>query len=151
MSRQFNPTTDPDTGKDRVYGGDKGLIHVQDGMRADLGRDMALYLNNRMKIDALARGARTEQEIIDQKLCPGCYMVVLFNMAVELAKQNDQSLSELGNTMAKAFKQLAKGGEAEMEHIDVVLDPRPNYMTDKEFGISLAAMLGPWSLGGGMP
>lgn len=149
MTRKNNATLDPDTGKERVYGGDTGLIHVADGSRQQLGADMALMLSNRMRVDAMASGARTEQQAIEQNLCPGCYMVVVLNMAIELAKRNGQSLSELGNSLGAAFLQLADGGLKDLEHITVQLDPEP--INDRDFAITMAAMLGPWSLGGGMP
>lgn len=60
-------------------------------------------------------------------LCPGCYMVALFNAAITLAERNGQSLRELGNSLGDAFKQLAMdGGHPEsIESITVQLDSDP--------------------------
>jgi hypothetical protein len=67
--------------------------------------------------------ARNEaRAAINKPLCPGCYMVALFNAAVTLAKENGQSLTELGNSMAQAFAELAAGGPDRTESIHVVRD-----------------------------
>lgn len=122
----------------RVYGGDDVLIHVKDGTRAAMGRRMAFNLDTLMREKAFGDGMRThaqawgdaEQE--EQLLCPGCYMVVGFDMLVALAQQNGQSLRELGSTMAEAFSHLANNewkhgpmdnGSVMREEIDVILDP----------------------------
>lgn len=110
----------------RVYGGDTGLIHIADGQRRHVGARLAVLLDSIMRADARMRGDRTEAEADRQDLCPGCYMVAMFNACVELAQQNGQSLSELGATMAAAFQQLADNPEAtaaNIEHIGVILDP----------------------------
>lgn len=110
----------------RIYGGDTGLIHIADGQRRNVGARLAVLLDSIMRADARMRGDRTEAEADRQDLCPGCYMVALFNACVELAVQNGQSLSELGNTMAAAFQQLADNPNAtaaNIEHIGVILDP----------------------------
>jgi hypothetical protein len=106
----------------RVYGGDPDLIHVEDGGREMLGRFMAAVLDDRMRRDATERGARAPVAAQEQPLCPGCYMVVGFDMLVALAQRNGQSLAELGRSMAAAFTKLAEGGEAMIEEICVVLD-----------------------------
>lgn len=109
----------------RVYGGDCNLIHVADGKRAELGAAMAYTLENQMRKDAFARGDRTLMDAANQPLCPGCYMVVGFDMLVTLARQNGQSLQELGRTMARAFDNLAfcdEGDTAYIESIHVILD-----------------------------
>lgn len=109
----------------RVYGGDCDLIHVADGKRAALGSAMAFTLENQMRKDAFTRGDRTAAQATNQPLCPGCYMVVGFDMLVTLARQNGQSLQELGRTMAQAFTQLAEcdnPDEACIESIHVVID-----------------------------
>lgn len=109
----------------RVYGGDCDLIHVADGQRAQLGRDMAYILGQQMRRDAFNRGDRTLIQAAEQSLCPGCYMVVGFDMMVTLARQNGQSLRELGRTMAQAFAFLAECDESDadcIESIHVILD-----------------------------
>lgn len=98
----------------RVYGGDPNLVHVPDGARAGVGSRVANDISLRIR--------DTGGGWDDRSLCPGCYMVVLFNAAVTLAKQNGQSLKELGRSMACAFDALAQGGEEQIESIRVVLD-----------------------------
>lgn len=113
------PTPDSD-GTPREYGGDPSLIHVSDGQRARAGIFLARHLDQQMRRHAVGR---TEVERAEQALCPGCYMVVGFNMMTELARANGQSLRELGLSMALAFSKLAAGGEDAIEHIVVCLDP----------------------------
>jgi hypothetical protein len=115
-----NGTVDPDLGIDRVYGGDCELIHVADGKRAAAGKAMAKVLDKAMREHA---ENRNDFERATQLLCPGCYMVVGFNMMTELAKRNGQPLKELALSMANAFTELANGGEDAIEHIQVMLDP----------------------------
>lgn len=111
----------------RVYGGDCDLIHVADGKRADAGRSVAHYLDGMMREYAYRSGTRTSAQADTQALCPGCYMIVGFNALVTLAKENGQSMRELGLTMAQAFQALAEctdeSGDACMEEINVILDP----------------------------
>lgn len=109
----------------RVYGGDCDLIHVADGQRADLGEAMAYLLDAQMRKDAFNRGDRTAIQAAKQPLCPGCYMVVGFDMMLTLARQNGQSLRELGRTMVQAFTFLAECDESDaacIESIHVILD-----------------------------
>lgn len=106
----------------RVYGGDPNLIHAADGTRAGMGRELAERLSLEMRADALARGDRTIEQASEQAICPGCYMVIGFNMLRELALQNGQSWAELGRTMAAAFGKLTEDG-VDVESIDVLLDP----------------------------
>lgn len=47
----------------------------------------------------------------DKALCPGCYMIALFDAAVELAKREGQPVQELGASMAELFTKLAEQGE----------------------------------------
>jgi hypothetical protein len=56
-------------------------------------------------------------------LCPGCYMIALYDAAVILAQENGQSLSELGHSMAHIFTQLAQGEINLTEEINVMVDP----------------------------
>jgi hypothetical protein len=103
----------------RVYGGDCDLIHIPDGRRAEFGQRMAALLEVMMRANA---ENRTEEQRLNQLLCPGCFMVAVFNMATELARANGQPFSELGKSMAKAFAELAEGGTDRIEHIIVELD-----------------------------
>lgn len=108
----------------RVYGGDPNLIHIADGSRATFANGLVRTLDEDMRYYAIANGQRTSDQGATQALCPGCYMVVLFNMAVLLAERNGQSLSELGLTMANAFAMLADNPTAQtVEEIAVILDP----------------------------
>ena len=105
-----------------VYRGACDLIHIQDGQRAEVGGTLANRLDAIMRSRAVSSGARTFEQARSLSLCPGCYMVALFNAAVTLAKANGQSMSELGNSMADAFRALADGGADRMESITVALD-----------------------------
>lgn len=114
---------DPTNG--RVYGGDTGLIHIADGERKLVGASLGMMLDETMRQAALARGDRTREEAESQDLCPGCYMVALFNAAVFLAQQNGQSLDELGRSMADAFGSLTNQQKVDtvlIESIEVRLD-----------------------------
>jgi hypothetical protein len=102
-------------GPDWVYRGNPDLVHVPDGARAGVGSRVANDISLRMRDIG---GGWTD----DRPLCPGCYMVVLFNAAVTLAKQNGQSLKELGRSMACAFDALSIGGPEAIESIQVKLD-----------------------------
>lgn len=110
-----------------VYRGACDLIHIADGERANTGRELAETLSRMMRVRAYESGARTFAESRLQNLCPGCYMVAGFNMMRELAKQNGQSMRELGRSMARAFDALADAAErgedpADLESIVVRLD-----------------------------
>lgn len=113
-----------DGNKGRVYGGDPNLIHAADGTRAGMGRELAHGLMLQMRHDAFMRGDRTLEEVAAQPVCPGCYMVIGFNMLRELAIASGQPVEELGRTMARAFDELAARGESmDLESIAVILDP----------------------------
>ncbi|MGN6819230.1 MAG: hypothetical protein ACTHJR_11240 [Sphingomonas sp.] len=103
----------------RVYGGDPNLIHVPDGTRAELGKAMAKKLDMAMREGA---ENRTVGQRLYQALCPGCYMVVGFDMLVTLANQNGQSLNQLADSMIGAFEQLKVNPEL-IEEIFIKLDP----------------------------
>lgn len=112
----------------RVYGGDPGLIHIADGQRAKMADLLAEELNKRMRFGAWYREERTQEQAQTQPLCPGCYMVVGFDMLVTLARNNGQSLTELSRTMIGAFQELAKCEDYDnacRESITVMLDPEP--------------------------
>lgn len=121
------PALTRDGTEGRVYGGSPNLIHVPDGMRGYVGALAG------KAIDTIIRRVSNVvpwPQRATKLLCPGCYMIVLFNAAVWLAKANGQSLTELGFSMAAAFTRLAeaeKNGfesqEAIIEEIEVILDP----------------------------
>ena len=121
----FNGTPDTD-GRSRVYGGDADLVHIKDGARAAFGRDVAQVISDMIRGQAVANGLKTEQEALSQNLCPGCYMIALYNAAIVLACSNGQSLSGLGHTMAKAFERLAQHADLGIancrEDIHVLID-----------------------------
>lgn len=116
----------------RVYGGDCNLIHVADGKRVEVGEDVAAFVDRLMRRKAYSEGRRTYGQTFGgfaeevQQLCPGCYMIVGFNMLVSLAEHNDQDLIELGRTMAAAFTKLAdqveSGQGVHIEEITVEMD-----------------------------
>ncbi len=113
----------------RVYGGDCELIHIADGKRESVGQWLASVLDEEMRTGAVDSDARTELQAFgdddhqEQDLCPGCYMIVGYNMLIELARQNDQSMVELGRSMAAVFTALAEGRPFNHEEIEVILDP----------------------------
>jgi hypothetical protein len=103
----------------RVYGGDTGLVHIPDGKRAFVGALTASFLSKKIRHIAALWDKPSEGP-----LCPGCYMVALFDAAVHLANANGQPLRELGLTMSKAFADLAANPAAGVtEEITVILDP----------------------------
>lgn len=110
----------------RVYGGDCNLIHVADGHRAEYGAALAHHLDGMMRDAAYRDGERTWKEAVNQPLCPGCYMVVGFDMMLTLAKENGQSIKELARTMRDAFDNLLNCEDADaqcIEHIRITIDP----------------------------
>lgn len=103
----------------RVYGGDCNLVHIKDGERSKVGELTAHALDAMMRTLAARQGNETE----NKALCPGCYMIALFNAALILARKNGQPVSELAHTMAAAFTKLASNvGEGLTEEIEVILD-----------------------------
>ena len=111
-----------------IYRGREDRVHIADGKRAEVGAELAHELDavmrNRAHFDdgLSAAEAFGDDGHAPLKLCPGCYMVALFNAAVTLAKENGQSLSELGNTLAAEFAALAAGGPATIESVRVIED-----------------------------
>jgi len=105
----------------RVYGGDPNLIHVPDGQRTHIGYLLEAFLSGTMR-----QGAenRTDRERETQNLCPGCYMVVGFDMLVALADNNGQSRKELARSMRDAFQHLLDcPDDGCIEEIHIELDP----------------------------
>lgn len=96
----------------RSYGGDPSLIHIPDHHRADVGKAVADMLTATMKaLATLGVGHDAESYDSDKPLCPGCYMIALFDASIELAKREGQSVQELGLSMAQLFTKLAQEGE----------------------------------------
>lgn len=108
----------------QVYRGKQEYVHIEDGKRATLGRQYSVYLAQEIRDAAFKLG---NLEAYNNPLCPGCYMVAVFNLAIELARMNGQSLTELGNSLGDAFKQLASDGAyaESIESIEVRLDSSP--------------------------
>jgi hypothetical protein len=101
-----------------VYRGQPALVHIRDGERAAVGKRLSNDLNERVRDNAGAWD--------DRPLCPGCYMVAILNCAIETARANGQSLSELGNSLGEAFLKLARDSSPDaIEAIEVVLDAEP--------------------------
>ena len=113
----------------RVYGGDPNLIHIADGTRYQVAERAAEVIGAEMRLRAHQEGQRTWNQIWGserQSLCPGCYMVVGFDTMLLMARQNGQSLRELGLTMANAFAKLAEDQSPRtIEEILVILDSEP--------------------------
>lgn len=113
----------------RVYGGREQYIHIKDGQRARFAREVAEFITTKMKAEAVARGSRTQEQADVQSPCPGCSMIIVFNVAIILACQSGQSLREMAISLGKAFTTLARmvpvakraGLDLCKEHIDVVL------------------------------
>lgn len=100
----------------RVYGGDPVLCHIPDGQRTDVGKSIAAFT------ETLIRGFNAGKEQL--ALCPGCYMVAIYNAAVALAQRNGQPLAELGRSMEKAFARLGEyetGGLMFIEEVEVLV------------------------------
>lgn len=106
-----------------VYRGDPYLIHAADGTRATLGRELAEKLDAALRLRAYRDGQLDHWESREKPLCPGCFMVIGFNMLRELARANGQSERELARTMARAFTELGDNPDTDPEHINVILDP----------------------------
>lgn len=117
-----------DTGM--VYRGADDLIHIADGERAEFGAELAHHLTERMRRADWARRLLAgvpdrEAERLSEglPLCPGCYMVAVFNCATTLARESGQSMAEMARTMSAAFAALAADPSADsMESIAVKLD-----------------------------
>ena len=113
----------------RVYGGRADLVHIADGERRAFGAGVARYVSVNMRTAATMRGGN-HWEISEMPLCMGCAMIALVDAALHLARDNGQSLTELGRTMSAAFALIAdRAGEGAdlnallTEEIEVLLDP----------------------------
>ena len=124
MQRERNPETG------MVYRGAADLIHIADGERAAFGEELAQHLAARMRRADWARrllagetdaeAARLSQGL---PLCPGCYMVAMFDATLALARDSGQDIAEMARTMAAAFAELARDPSAgSIESIAVKLD-----------------------------
>lgn len=76
-------------------------LHFADGSHVEAGRTVATFL------DALQRDANPDAPD-DALLCPGCYMLVLFNASLFLAADNGQSGLQLARTMERAYGDLRR-------------------------------------------
>jgi hypothetical protein len=102
----------------RVYGGACDLVHIPDETRHEFGRVVADF------VSFYQRQIAEHPDPWNTPLCPGCYMVAIVNLAVALAEDNGQPLSELGHSLGRAFDRIANAGEVPAdlyEHIEVVL------------------------------
>lgn len=117
----------------KVYRGNPALVHIPDGQRAGVGKELARHLDYLIRDRAIDADESPDYSkfagIVDgtTPLCPGCYMVAIFNCAIASARANGQSLTELGNSLGDAFKALAQDGshEESLESIVVQLDSDP--------------------------
>src|SRR6476469_7412192 len=111
----------------RVYGGNPNLVHVPDGMRSKLGKRAAHDVDTSIRMVAASKMVEQQKSFKaawQQPLCPGCYMVVGFNMMLTLAQRNGQSITEMARTMKNAFARLEECQSPEcIEEILVLLDP----------------------------
>lgn len=107
----------------RAYGGDPALVHIPDTHRTDVGRSLAAMLEAEMRtLGTLGMGHAPKPYDSGDDLCPGCYMIALFDAAVFLAKQTGQPVRELGASMADLFRRLAVQGEYQPTEEMIVLD-----------------------------
>jgi len=96
----------------RTYGGDPDLIHIPDQHRADTGLSIANMIDAEMRLIAtLGVGHPAEPMGSDKPLCPGCYMIALFDAAVVLAERYGQPVTELGDSLGDLFYKLAREGK----------------------------------------
>lgn len=98
----------------RVYGGDPNLLHIPDGQREAFGIDVANYAIQKLR--EINGGS-------DLKPCPGCCNVVVFNVALELARQSGQSVTEMAASLSLAFTQISTNSKQSLEEIEIILDP----------------------------
>src|SRR5579883_2875391 len=95
----------------RTYGGDPALVHIPDHHRADVGAAIASNLEAMMRLlGTLGVGHDAKPASGTDPLCPGCYMIALFDATVTLAERTGQDVRELGASMAQLFTQLAEAG-----------------------------------------
>jgi hypothetical protein len=108
-----------------VYRGRPEFVHIEDGQRAAMGRMVARLLSDEIRAAAFRQGNKDAYDI--PAVCPGCYMVAVFNCAIELARLNGQSLTELARSLGTAFQSLAQDGaySESIESIEVQLDSEP--------------------------
>ena len=104
-----------------VYRGAADLIHIADGQRAAFGEELAQHLAARMRRADWARrllagetdaeAARLSQGL---PLCPGCYMVAMFDATLALARDSGQDIAEMAGlsleTTIRAIRKLADKG-----------------------------------------
>lgn len=111
----------------RTYGGDPSLVHIPDHHRADVGHSVAAMLEAEMRaIGTLGFGHEPKPYDSDAPICPGCYMIALFDAAVWLAKATGQDVRELGVSMAALFAKLAAEGEYRPTEEMIVRAPTPD-------------------------
>lgn len=93
----------------RTYGGDPNLIHIPDHHRADVGHAIANVIDATMRLlGTLGVGHEAKPMTEDAPLCPGCYMIALFDASQELARRTGQPMHELAASMAGLYTELAK-------------------------------------------
>jgi hypothetical protein len=82
-------------------------VHIPDHHRADVGRVVANELEATMRLlGTLGVGHDAKPATGNDPLCPGCYMIALYDAALEMARRTGQPLHELGASMAWMFKGL---------------------------------------------
>lgn len=74
-------------------------LHFDDGTHKRAGEELAA------RLDAMMRAANPDASA-DAQLCPGCYMLTLFNASLYLAAQNGQDPRQLAATMERVFHDL---------------------------------------------
>jgi len=89
----------PDNGK--VYWQDDSYVHVEDRWQ-EFGQRMA------DKLEMAIRRANSDGGFYDTEkpICPACYMLIAYNMLVNMAKKNGQTLEELQASMLGMFESM---------------------------------------------
>lgn len=86
------------------------LLHVPIENRPAVGEEIAAFVENVMRREALASG-RTVQDVASLKLCPGCIGAVMVNAMLKLAHDNDQAYTHLAHYVGGALDKVARSNQ----------------------------------------
>lgn len=90
-------------------GEDPALVHVPEGQRGYVGEQIAEFADWAIRNAAIA-GGRPMAPTSKDKLCPGCYMSVMLNALIKLAKDNGQEFSYIASFFRQALFDLERDG-----------------------------------------
>lgn len=91
----------------KVYLHDEQFVHVENQW-IEMGGRMVDKMELMMRAWNGNEGWETDKAGYIKPLCPACYMLIAYNMLVELAERNGQDLQELKESMAKLFNEMDK-------------------------------------------